>query len=117
MILTYTLALNLRQSHLSGGEARAFLVAELALFGVSLLLTLFVGRPGKLLGVGVALGLALAMLLAIVVSNYCIDGDCGDGGAGFLLGLLLAGALYPGWALGVGVGTLVRGLSAGESNR
>ena len=97
-------------SRLSGAEARGFFLAELALFGVSFLLALLLGGPSKVFVLGIGLGFALATLLAIGASNSCSDSDivCHGPGAMFTIGLVVAGALYPGWALGTGLGTLAR---------
>ena len=92
-------------------QAGDFVVAELVLFAVAFLATLFSGAPGKVLAVGVGLGLALATLLAIAASSSgCGESDiiCFGPGELFVIGLIAAGALYPGWALGTGLGKLAR---------
>ena len=69
------------------------------------------GGAGKVLALGARLGIAFATLLGIGGSDFVSPGDV------FASGMIIAGALYPGWALGVGLGALVRGLNAGRSNR
>jgi hypothetical protein len=98
-------------SQLATWRAGAFVVTELALFAVAFLAALLSGAPGKVLIAGVGLGLAFATLLAIVASSPgCSEGDiiCFDAGGLFAIGVIAAGALYPGWALGTGLGTLAR---------
>jgi integral membrane sensor domain MASE1 len=105
-------------SQFSGDDAGSFIVAELVVFMVSFFLALRLG-PGKVLALGVGLGFALATLLAATAGG-CSDSDilCFDPGAMFIIGLIVAGALYPGWALGTGLGTLARMTSFAErSNR
>jgi integral membrane sensor domain MASE1 len=105
-------------SQLSSDEAGSFIAAELVVFMVSFFLALRVG-PGKVLVLGVGLAFALATLLAATAGG-CSDSDilCFDPGAMFVIGLIVAGALYPGWALGTGLGTLARMASIAErSNR
>ena len=93
------------------GGTGAFLAIELALFGVAFFLTAVLGGARKILAVGVGLGLAFATLLAAVASGYFSPGEV------FTIGVIVGGALYPGWALGVGVGVLARGMGARRSNR
>ena len=97
-------------NRLSAEEAQGFLVAELAAFAVSFLLAMLWGRPGKVLALGAGLGFAAATVLAIGGSSSCSEGDiiCFSAGDLFALGLLIVGALYPGWAFGTGLGTLAR---------
>jgi hypothetical protein len=107
-------------SQLSTDEAGAFLMTELPLFTVAFLVAMLAGRPGKILALGVGLGFAFAAVLAIGASDSCSDSDilCFGPGAMFAIGLIFAGALYPGWALGTGLGTLARMTSFAErSNR
>jgi hypothetical protein len=107
-------------SRLSGGEAQAFFFAELAAFAVSFLSARFLGGPGKILLIGIGLAVGFATLLAIAVSGSCSEGNiiCFDPGEMFILGLLVGGVLYPGWALGAGLGALARMTSFAErSNR
>jgi integral membrane sensor domain MASE1 len=101
-------------SQLSGNEAGSFIVAELVLFVIAFFVALRLG-PGKVLAIGIGLGFALATLIA-GASGGCIDSDiiCIGPGGMFALGLILAGALYPGWALGTGLGTLARMTSIAE---
>jgi hypothetical protein len=97
-------------SWLSGGEAEAFFYAELATFAVSFLSARFWAGPGKVLLAGAGLAFAFATLLAIATSGSCNEGDiiCFNPGEMFILGLLVGGAVYPGWAFGTGVGALAR---------
>lgn len=107
-------------SRLSGGEARAFFFAELAVFAVSFLSARLLGGPGKVLLAGIGLACGFATLLAIATSGSCNASDivCFGPGAMFIFGLLVGGALYPGWALGTGLGALARMTSFAErSNR
>jgi hypothetical protein len=90
------------------GWGTPFAVAELALIAISFLLARLVGGPGKVLGVGVALDFGLAVALAIAASSFCIDTDCGDAGEAWGYSFVGAAALYPGWALGTGLGALLR---------
>ena len=92
---------------LSGDEPE-FFVTELVIFMVSFCLALLLG-PGKVLAIGVGLAFALATLLAAAAGS-CSESDiiCFDPEAMFVLGLLFAGALYPGWAFGTGIGALAR---------
>jgi hypothetical protein len=95
----------------ASGETGALLGVELALFATAFLLTAYRGGAGKVLALGVGLGLAFATLLAMGASDFFSPGEL------FVIGMIVAGALYPGWALGVGVGALARDLNAGRSNR
>jgi hypothetical protein len=90
------------------GWRTPFAVAEIGLMAISFLLVRFVGGPGRVLGVGVALDFGFAVVLAIAASSFCIDTDCVDTGAAWAFGFVGAGALYPGWALGTGLGALLR---------
>jgi hypothetical protein len=91
-------------------EAHTYFVAELALLSVAFLATLLFRRPGKVLLVGIALGFALASLMALGGSASCGEDDfiCLSPGELFAIGIIVAGALYPGWALGTGLGALAR---------
>jgi len=109
--LVSALAVALVYDAAATGETGAFLAIELPLFAVAFLLTAFVGGAGKVLAVGAGLGFAFATLLAFGASGFFSPVDL------FVIGLIIAGALYPGWALGVGVGALTRGLNSGVSNR
>jgi hypothetical protein len=95
-------------SRLSGDEASSFIEAELVIFLVSFCLALPLG-PGKVLTLGVGLAFALATLLAATAGS-CSESDfiCFGPDAMFALGLIVAGALYPGWAFGAGLGALAR---------
>ena len=109
-------------SRLSGGEAHTFLKAEVVLVLFTFLLALFVGGPGKILaaGAGLGVGLASAFAIAVSASGSCSEADliCFSPGDMFAIGMVLACALYPGWALGTGLGTLARMTSfAVRSNR
>src|ERR1043166_2034184 len=107
-------------SQLSGDEAGSFIVAELVVFMVSFLLALLLGGPGRVLTLGFVIAFVFATLMAIAASGNCSEGDiiCFDPGAMFMIGLIVAGTLYPGWALGAGLGTLARMTSIAErSNR
>jgi hypothetical protein len=94
---------------LSADEAGGFFLAELVAFGASFLLTRLMG-PGKVLLLGIGLCLGFATLLAAGSSDSCSDSDilCFGPGAMFAFGLILSGALYPGWAFGTGLGALAR---------
>jgi hypothetical protein len=93
------------------GQTRTFAGIELALFAVALFLTACLGGAGKVLAIGGGLGLAFATLLAMGASDFFSPGDL------FMIGVIVAAAFYPGCALGVGLGALVRSISAGRSNR
>jgi hypothetical protein len=95
-------------SRLSGDVASSFIEAELVIFLVSFCLALPLG-PGKVLTLGVGLAFALATLLAATAGS-CSESDfiCFGPDAMFALGLIVAGALYPGWAFGAGLGALAR---------
>jgi hypothetical protein len=99
-------------SQLATWRAVTFVVAELGLFVIAFVATLLSDAPGKVLVAGVGLGLACATLLAIVApSSGCSESDIicfDDPGLLFVIGLIGAGALYPGWALGTGLGALAR---------
>jgi hypothetical protein len=101
------------------GEGGKFILAEFGLFAIAFMATLVSGRGGWVLSIGVGLGFLFATLLSIGTSASCGEGDfiCLSPGEVFVFGLLGAGVLYPGWAFGVGVGNLVRGMSTGGSNR
>jgi hypothetical protein len=90
------------------GWRTPFAVAEIALMAISFLLARFVGGPGKVLGVGIALDFGFTFAVAIALSSFCIDTDCGDAGAAWAAGFVGAAALYPGWALGTGLGAVLR---------
>ena len=94
---------------LADEEAHSFFYAELALLAIAFLAALLSGRPGRVLLIGVGLGFAVATVLAMAASG-CSEDDiiCFGPGLTFVLGLILAGALYPGWALGTGLGALAR---------
>lgn len=95
-------------SRLSGDETGSFIAAEVVIFMVSFFLALLLG-PGKVLAVGVGLAFALATLMAATAGS-CSESDfiCFGPDVMFALGLIVSGALYPGWAFGTGVGTLAR---------
>jgi hypothetical protein len=99
--------------------AGTFILAELGLFAVAFMGTLVSGRSGLVMTVGIGLGFLFATLAAVSTSGSCSESDfiCFSPGEVFVFGLIAAGALYPGWVLGVGIGSLVRGMSAGGSNR
>jgi hypothetical protein len=96
-------------SQLSGEEVGSFIVAEFGVFMVSFVLALFF-RPVKVLALGVGIAITFATLLSLGGSASCSEGGiiCFSAGDLFALGLIVAGALYPGWAFGTGVGTLTR---------
>ena len=86
--------------------ARDFLLTEIALFTIAFLSAVLLGGPGKVLLVGVGLGVLLPTLLAMATSGSgCSESDivCFDSGLVFAMGVIVAGALYPGWALGTGL--------------
>jgi hypothetical protein len=92
-------------------EAHTYYVsAELVLLSIAFLATVLLGGPGKVLLVAIALGFAAATLMAIGGSSNCSQDDfiCFGPGELFAVGVILAGALYPGWALGTGLGALAR---------
>ena len=95
----------------ASGETGALIRIELALFALAFLLTTCLGGAGRVLALGAGLGVAFATLAAISASGFLSPPDM------FAIGLIIAGALYPAWALGVGLGALVRSVSAGRSNR
>jgi hypothetical protein len=95
-----------------------FIWLEIGLFTVAFVLSTFVGGPGKILLLGIGIGFTLATVMAIGTSGSCDDDFlCFSPGDVFALGLIFSGALYPGWALGAGVGALARGSSVRGSNR
>jgi hypothetical protein len=100
-------------------EGGQFILAEFALFAIAFMATLFSGRPGSVLLTGVGLGLLFATVLAVGSSGSCGEDAmvCFSPGEVFGFVLIAAGALYPGWACGVGVGSIIRRMSAGGSNR
>jgi len=102
-------------------EAGKFILAEFGLFAVTFMATLLSGRGGTVLATGVGLGFLFATVAALgtSASGSCNDGDiiCFSPGDVFVICLIIACVLYPGWALGVGVGNLIRGMSAEGSNR
>ena len=102
----------------ASGSTSAFGGIELALFAVAFLLVACLGGPGKVLALGAGLGVVLATLAA-AGSPGCGESDfiCFTPGEVFALGLIVAGALYPGWALGAGIGALVRGTNVRRSSR
>jgi len=95
----------------ASGETGTLVGVEVTLFGVAFLLTAHLGCAGKVLALGAGLGLAFATLLAMGASGFLSPGDL------FIIGAIVAAALYPGWALGVGVGALARGMGARRSSR
>jgi hypothetical protein len=101
------------------GDGGTFILVEFGLFAIAFMATLLSGRPGWVLMTGAGLGLLFACLVAIVASGSCSEGDiiCFSPDEVFVLVLILAAALYPGWALGVGLGNVIRGPSAEGSNR
>ena len=101
------------------GDGGTFIVVEFGLFAIAFMATLLSGRPGRVLITGAGLGFLFACVVAIVASGSCSEGNiiCFSPGEVFLFVLILAAALFPGWALGVGLGNVIRGMSAGESNR
>jgi hypothetical protein len=101
------------------GDGGTFILVEFGLFAIAFMATLLSGRPGRVLVTGAGLGFLFACVAAIVASGTCSEGYaiCFSPGEVFGLVLVLAAALYPGWALGAGVGNLVRGTSAEGSNR
>jgi hypothetical protein len=100
-------------------EAGRFIGAEFALFAVAFMATLLFGRAGWVLTAGVALGFTFATVLLLGTSGACDESDfiCFSPGDVFAIGLIISGALYPGWAFGAGVGMLTRAACAGESSR
>jgi hypothetical protein len=104
--------------YLPAEQGGKFILAEFGFFAIAFMATLLSGRPGRVHVTGLALGFLFATLISLGTSSSCSEGDliCLSPGEVFVVGLLIAGALYPGWALGVGVGNLVRGLSVGEYN-
>jgi hypothetical protein len=87
-----------------------FLLAEAVLFAMAFLLAALLGGPGKVLALGVALGFGFAIFSAALFGEDYCEGSiiCFSAGDIFLLVLLAALVLYPGWALGAGVGALRR---------
>jgi hypothetical protein len=100
-------------------DGGTFIFAEFGLFAIAFMATLLSGRPGSVLVTGAGLGFLFAAVAAMVASGSCNEGNiiCFSPGEVFVLVMIFVAALYPGWALGAGLGNLVRGLSAGESNR
>jgi hypothetical protein len=86
------------------------LLCEAVLFTLAFVLARVLGGPGKVLIVGVALAFLFAIVIAILLGEDCTDDSflCVTPGDAFALGLLVALAFYPGWALGAGVGALAR---------
>src|SRR5919201_1440609 len=94
----------------SSYDAGRFIGAEFALFAVAFMATLLSGRAGRVLTAGVALGFAFATVLSLGTSGACGESDfiCFSPGDVFAIGLIVSAALYPGWALGAGVGMITR---------
>ena len=106
------MALALVYRALASDGAGALAAIELALFATAFLLTAYLGGAGKVLALGAGLGFGFATLLSVGgASGFFSPGEL------FVIGLIVAGALYPGWALGVGVGALVRGMGSRRSSR
>src|SRR5919204_4113236 len=85
-------------------DPRRFIGAEFGLFAIAFIATVLYGRPGWVLTVGVALAFTFALVISVGASSTCGDSDfiCLSPGEVFALGLIVSGALYPGWALGAG---------------
>jgi hypothetical protein len=110
--LAAAVALALVHRALASAGTGALVAIELALFATAFLLTACLGGAGKVLALGAGLGFGFATLLSVAgVSGFFSPGEL------FVIGLIVAGALYLGWALGVGVGALARGVGARKSNR
>ena len=93
------------------GLTRVYLLAEAVLFALAFLPVALLGGPGRVLALGVALGVGGAVASAILLGEDCSDDFLclsPTPGEAFVLGLLAALVLYPGWALGAGVGALRR---------
>jgi hypothetical protein len=110
--LASAVALALVYRALASDGTGALVGIELALFATALLLTAGLGGAGKVLALGAGLAFGFATLLSVGgASGFFSPGDL------FVIGLIVAGALYPGWALGVGVGALARGMGSRRSSR
>ena len=119
IVVTLVSVLALALIGLATGEARAFLLVELVLFTAAFLLARLLGGPGKVLTLGAGLGLAFATVAALSTSGSCSESDliCFSPGEVFAIALIVSGALYPGWALGVALGAFARRKSDKRSNR
>jgi hypothetical protein len=110
--LASAVALALVYRALASDGTGALVGIELALFATAFLLTAGLGGAGKVLALGAGLGFGFATLLSVGgASGFFSPGEL------FVIGLIVAGALYPGWALGVGVGALARGMGSRRSSR
>jgi hypothetical protein len=97
----------------------SLIFAELLSLLLAFLLVVIFGGPGKVLALGVGLGLALAIVGALVAGSEApgmVDIFPSPGEA-FASGLLGSGAVYPGWALGTGLGALARSGSPSRPER